>query len=330
MVGNRRCRPSALHLDHVNALDDSEVTRWPPRNEDLPVRRTFIDFGSLVHLLLSPLQSPRACASTAPARLGLSMPMQGAFDSWKAAASSASTSSTSYVAATPTGSSNSSAFASRQSSHSPTFQRFRQAAQSASHSNQMPRNSSHGPVLARLPAHSQRWNPPELAKRPIKLADEIGLIGADDEESSDDGESSEDGQGLCPAYSENAALPSAGSALHREGKCKRCCFFPKGRCSNGADCQYCHFAHEKRKTVGTRKKKGRRRRQRQTSLKLSSMQAGTMPTSSVQQILGDAMCSPIQKTSKLVVHSLQFVPTATLPGHSRTLPRMTMKQQCMQ
>jgi translation initiation factor 4G len=40
-------------------------------------------------------------------------------------------------------------------------------------------------------------------------------------------------------------LPSVGSAGHEEGTCKRCAFFPKGRCKNGADCTHCHFDHPK-------------------------------------------------------------------------------------
>ena len=31
------------------------------------------------------------------------------------------------------------------------------------------------------------------------------------------------------------------------GECKRCCFYPKGRCQNGYDCKFCHFEHDKRK-----------------------------------------------------------------------------------
>lgn len=42
-------------------------------------------------------------------------------------------------------------------------------------------------------------------------------------------------------------LPSIGSAGHFAGECKRCCFHPKGRCSNGYDCRFCHFDHDKRK-----------------------------------------------------------------------------------
>lgn len=41
-------------------------------------------------------------------------------------------------------------------------------------------------------------------------------------------------------------LPSVGSALHASGRCSRCCFYLKGRCRNGAGCQFCHLQHEKR------------------------------------------------------------------------------------
>jgi hypothetical protein len=41
-------------------------------------------------------------------------------------------------------------------------------------------------------------------------------------------------------------LPSKGSALHSEGTCKRCCFFPRGRCTNESNCEFCHYEHEKR------------------------------------------------------------------------------------
>jgi len=54
-------------------------------------------------------------------------------------------------------------------------------------------------------------------------------------------------------------LPSVGSALHAEGLCKRCCFFPKGRCLNGKDCEFCHFEHEKRKRKKKKKGAGARR-----------------------------------------------------------------------
>jgi len=57
-------------------------------------------------------------------------------------------------------------------------------------------------------------------------------------------------------------LPSVGSAGHFDGTCKRCCFHPKGRCENGADCQFCHFDHERQKRISKKKKKMARRRRR--------------------------------------------------------------------
>lgn len=49
--------------------------------------------------------------------------------------------------------------------------------------------------------------------------------------------------------------PSLGSAAHAEGTCKRCSFFPKGTCTNGAECEFCHFEHEKRPKRHKRKNK---------------------------------------------------------------------------
>mmetsp|Transcript_83455 Transcript_83455/g.174648 ORF Transcript_83455/g.174648 Transcript_83455/m.174648 type:complete len:468 (+) Transcript_83455:92-1495(+) len=50
-------------------------------------------------------------------------------------------------------------------------------------------------------------------------------------------------------------LPSLGSERHDDGLCKRCCFFPKGRCLNGKSCEFCHYPHEKRKRKKKKKKK---------------------------------------------------------------------------
>lgn len=47
-------------------------------------------------------------------------------------------------------------------------------------------------------------------------------------------------------------LPSIGSEGHFDGSCKRCAFFPKGRCTNGKDCSHCHFAHEPRSRLRKR------------------------------------------------------------------------------
>jgi len=58
----------------------------------------------------------------------------------------------------------------------------------------------------------------------------------------------------------NGELPSVGSDGHFDGSCKRCAFFPKGRCTNGKDCTHCHFDHAPRsrlrKRCGTNMHKG--------------------------------------------------------------------------
>lgn len=39
------------------------------------------------------------------------------------------------------------------------------------------------------------------------------------------------------------------------GACRRCCFFPRGRCLNGYDCEFCHYEHDKRKRKNKTKKR---------------------------------------------------------------------------
>lgn len=51
-------------------------------------------------------------------------------------------------------------------------------------------------------------------------------------------------------------LPSIGSSQHAAGSCKRCCFFPRNRCTNGYNCEFCHFDHEKRSRRKRRSKNG--------------------------------------------------------------------------
>jgi len=53
------------------------------------------------------------------------------------------------------------------------------------------------------------------------------------------------------------ALPSMGSAQHGTGECKRCNFFPKGRCQNGKNCTFCHYSHDKRKPSRQEKRERR-------------------------------------------------------------------------
>eukprot|EP00443_Scrippsiella_acuminata_P048586 CAMPEP_0115204436 /NCGR_PEP_ID=MMETSP0270-20121206/19168_1 /TAXON_ID=71861 /ORGANISM="Scrippsiella trochoidea, Strain CCMP3099" /LENGTH=374 /DNA_ID=CAMNT_0002617935 /DNA_START=56 /DNA_END=1180 /DNA_ORIENTATION=- len=74
-------------------------------------------------------------------------------------------------------------------------------------------------------------------------------IGSDDE--SDDDDSSQIQTARQPADAprrpKGALHPSLGSEGHAIGACKRCCFFSRGRCANGYECQFCHYEHEKRK-----------------------------------------------------------------------------------
>lgn len=80
----------------------------------------------------------------------------------------------------------------------------------------------------------------------------------DEEDSDDDGQivpphlrNMED----APKPPEGALHPSLGSEGHDEGTCKRCCFFPRGRCTNGYNCEFCHYEHDKRKRKNKKKKK---------------------------------------------------------------------------
>lgn len=87
-----------------------------------------------------------------------------------------------------------------------------------------------------------------------------------DDEEEDDDEDSGDGdtqrQPLLNANGEPPRLPppgaehpSIGSASHEGGTCKRCCFFPRNRCVNGYDCEFCHYQHEKRRRKSRKAKK---------------------------------------------------------------------------
>mmetsp|Transcript_19635 Transcript_19635/g.45726 ORF Transcript_19635/g.45726 Transcript_19635/m.45726 type:complete len:424 (+) Transcript_19635:160-1431(+) len=76
----------------------------------------------------------------------------------------------------------------------------------------------------------------------------------DDDEEESDGDVDSDLERIRELV-EKGELPSLGSKRHLEGQCKRCCFFPKGRCQNGYDCEFCHFEHEKRRRKKKKKKK---------------------------------------------------------------------------
>lgn len=84
--------------------------------------------------------------------------------------------------------------------------------------------------------------------------DQPSILDNDDEEESDSDESSAPLEHVAlssnkevPDRPEGVLHPSVGSASHAIGACKRCCFFPRGRCMNGYNCEFCHYEHEKRK-----------------------------------------------------------------------------------
>jgi len=107
------------------------------------------------------------------------------------------------------------------------------------------------------------------------------------EDGSED-EDSEDAEGEQPAAAARspedapkpppgALHPSLGSEQHGEGACKRCCFFPRNRCHNGYDCEFCHYEHEKRK----RKSKKKKKKDAAASAEATSAASETSPVATV-------------------------------------------------
>lgn len=343
VMGYGRQRPPALMLGRSIANFLNDAAPWPPHRIDIPVRGTFIDFGGLTG---TPPDSPQLTVSTAPARIGSSL--RDTFDTCAMIVTPSSTSSSSAKCALPVATPPSSSDSSTRVTTSSLLSFFEQGADNESH---LRRNSL--PASAELDEEGQRARGPGLRSDRAHFGEEptAGLSGraagadADEAEATDDEGSSDDDQGLCPVYSEGAALPSAGSALHSEGTCKRCCFFPKGRCSNGNDCQFCHFAHEKRASKSKKKKKRRSRKQRQGTAQSSSnagcaqisSSVGCAPSPqsrlphapSVQEVLGSSSlwAPPQQQPSKLIVHGLHFVPPRVMPGNPVTMQLLQITPQ---
>jgi len=94
-------------------------------------------------------------------------------------------------------------------------------------------------------------------KSPVKEVEEDH---EDDDESGDEEGAESQPQALrrpedVPKPPPGALHPSLGSEGHAIGACKRCCFFPRGRCMNGYECMFCHYEHEKRKRKNKKKNK---------------------------------------------------------------------------
>jgi len=99
-----------------------------------------------------------------------------------------------------------------------------------------------------------------------QVTDEIG----EGENDGDSDEDSDDGsENIVPLQLRNpkdapkappgALHPSIGSEGHAMNNCKRCCFFPRGRCANGYECEFCHYEHDKRKRKNKKKRTMRAR-----------------------------------------------------------------------
>mmetsp|Transcript_24523 Transcript_24523/g.70944 ORF Transcript_24523/g.70944 Transcript_24523/m.70944 type:complete len:254 (-) Transcript_24523:146-907(-) len=66
---------------------------------------------------------------------------------------------------------------------------------------------------------------------------------------------SDDNSDAAGAAQSTGVPPSKGSALHEKGKCKPCLYYLNGKdkCLMGADCQFCHEFHKKKRTRPKRK-----------------------------------------------------------------------------
>jgi len=105
-----------------------------------------------------------------------------------------------------------------------------------------------------------------------------------DAESGEESDSDEDdgpqaqsvlaGVANAPKPPPGALHPSIGSETHALGMCKRCCFFSRGRCLNGYDCDFCHYEHDKRK----RKNKKKRTKALGLGAYSRAGRTGTLPT----------------------------------------------------
>eukprot|EP00928_Gymnodinium_smaydae_P079416 TRINITY_DN63353_c0_g1_i1.p1 TRINITY_DN63353_c0_g1~~TRINITY_DN63353_c0_g1_i1.p1 ORF type:complete len:522 (+),score=71.86 TRINITY_DN63353_c0_g1_i1:76-1641(+) len=120
------------------------------------------------------------------------------------------------------------------------------------------------PRASAMPSSLLYSHAPQQYQRPAamsaaKVDPSNNLEEGDDEEDDDS-----DGEAVpvhlrnpadAPQPPPGAEHPSLGSEGHATGTCKRCCFFPRGRCTNGYNCDFCHYEHEKRKRKNKKKKK---------------------------------------------------------------------------
>mmetsp|Transcript_9515 Transcript_9515/g.24247 ORF Transcript_9515/g.24247 Transcript_9515/m.24247 type:complete len:546 (+) Transcript_9515:221-1858(+) len=162
------------------------------------------------------------------------------------------------------------------------------------------------PVRARAPVTPQA-PAEEPVEEPVELERPEEPVVAEEEPASPRGSGSESGseveddqvrrcrEGLDP-------LPSVGSVGHFDGTCKRCCFHPKGRCENGADCHFCHFDHERKKRTSKKKKLARRRRRQDED----DCQYKMNSYASYQPVHGPALVQQVAQHHADQLHQLQL------------------------
>jgi len=271
-------RPTPLLLEALLSAYDSDEeyqarrlqSHALPPSTEVPVRRTFIEYGSA-----SPQGGFQQAVSTAPACMGLSI---GKLMDELCAEEDAS----------PSTCSPSDAGRSSEDADWPVHG---------------PAAAGEGPlpaVLYRMSPTSAKaagyWNIESSARSNHSFqmqatasshtqddaAEVLAEVGSTASTSDDEGE----GRRVLPEYTPDAKLPSLGSASHGLGQCKRCCFEPKGRCMNGENCQFCHFAHEKRKPK--HKKKAKKSRRKRGSAASPTTPDDQVPTGEAE--VGDGPC----------------------------------------
>jgi len=129
-----------------------------------------------------------------------------------------------------------------------------------------------------------------------------------------------------------SALPSRGSIDHAFGTCKRCNFYPKGRCQNGRNCTFCHLPHERRK-AGRAEKRERQALEANEELALpmeylaplpvQAMQPGRLPAPAPAALLPPLTTPPLTacfSASPLLPPGLTPSILATQPAEEKEIP----------
>jgi len=132
----------------------------------------------------------------------------------------------------------------------------------------------------------------------------------DGDDDSDEGDQPKINIEDAPKPPPGALHPSLGSANHSEGTCKRCCFFPRNRCLNGYNCEFCHYEHEKR----NRKSKKSKKKGKDSAAAADTETAVPL----VQDVLGHAQLA----SGPQPLPPLLGMPGSILPGrpHLQTIP----------